>query len=250
MEAKGHQLAADEGDEKEVVMVMARAEIQATPLWNGKQMSRIIPEISGHHWSYMVGSTSALQPPALSYQTPPPTKEQGARLESCKSPPANPSPQFPRFHRRRSPTLHDGYKCPHLPNTNGTTPTRPQQLEPGFESATQKGSEGIVPYARIRVRAATEKIEAVKREKRSRGRVASPKYTMGAAREDREAGIGGEEVRRGSEVGVGEEDADCKHSGSRPGERNGVEEESGGEDGRRGGHDDRRLKAWWVSRRG
>lgn len=186
-------------------------------------MSRIIPEISGHHWSYVVGSTSALQPPASSYQTPPPTKEQGARLESCKSPPENPSPQFPRFHRRRSPTLHDGYNCPHSPNTNGTTTTRRQQLEAGFESATQKGSEGIVPYARIRVRAATEKIETVKGEKRSRGRVASPKFTKGAAREDREAGIGDEEVRRGFEVGgVGEEDADSEHSASRSGERNGL----------------------------
>lgn len=29
MEAKGHLLAADEGDEKEAVMVMARAEIQS-----------------------------------------------------------------------------------------------------------------------------------------------------------------------------------------------------------------------------
>lgn len=184
-------------------------------------MSRIIPEISGHHWSYVVGSTSALQPPASSYQTPPPTKEQGARLESCKSPPENPSPQFPRYHRRRPPTLHDGYNCPHSPNTNGTTTTRRQQLEAGFESATQKGSEGIVPYARIRVRAATEKIVTVKGEKRSRGRVASPKFTKGAAREDREAGIGDGEVRRGSEVGrAGEEAADCEHSASRG--RNGL----------------------------
>lgn len=33
MEAKGHLLVADEGDEKETAMVMARAEIQATLLW-------------------------------------------------------------------------------------------------------------------------------------------------------------------------------------------------------------------------